>query len=69
MKPGIYLAHKPVGATSFSLVQALMGEVEAAGLTRKQLPVCHGGTLDPFAIPNCTSSPRRRGRSSSTACR
>jgi tRNA pseudouridine55 synthase len=23
--------------------------VEAAGLTRKRLPVCHGGTLDPFA--------------------
>ena len=49
MKPGIYLAHKPVGVTSFSLVHAFMGEVEAAGLTRKQLPVCHGGTLDPFA--------------------
>jgi len=49
MKPGIYLAHKPVGATSFSLVQALMREVETAGLSRKQMPVCHGGTLDPFA--------------------
>ena len=49
MKPGIYLAHKPVGPTSFSLVRAFMGEVEASGLTRKQLPVCHGGTLDPFA--------------------
>jgi tRNA pseudouridine55 synthase len=49
MKPGIYLAHKPVGATSFSLVQALMREVETAGLSRKQVPVCHGGTLDPFA--------------------
>src|SRR5688572_23187000 len=49
MKPGIYLAHKQVGTTSFSLVQAFMDEVEAAGLTRKQLPVCHGGTLDPFA--------------------
>jgi tRNA pseudouridine55 synthase len=49
MKPGIHLAHKPVGVTSFSLVRTFMGEVEAAGLTRKQLPVCHGGTLDPFA--------------------
>ncbi len=49
MKPGIYLAHKPVGVTSFSLVQALMREVETAGLSRKQMPVCHGGTLDPFA--------------------
>lgn len=49
MKPGIYLAHKPVGVTSFSIVQAMMREVETAGLSRKQLPVCHGGTLDPFA--------------------
>ncbi|MET0403717.1 MAG: tRNA pseudouridine(55) synthase [Cystobacter sp.] len=49
MKSGIYLAHKPVGVTSFSLVNAFMGDVEAQGLTRKQLPVCHGGTLDPFA--------------------
>jgi tRNA pseudouridine55 synthase len=49
MRPGIYLTHKPVGVTSFSLVRAFMEEVEAAGLTRKQLPVCHGGTLDPFA--------------------
>ncbi len=49
MKPGIYLVHKPVGVTSFSRVRDFMAEVEAAGLTRKQLPVCHGGTLDPFA--------------------
>lgn len=49
MKPGIYLTHKPVGVTSFSLVRGFMAEVEAAGLTRKALPVCHGGTLDPFA--------------------
>jgi tRNA pseudouridine55 synthase len=49
VRPGIYLAHKAVGETSFSLVQALMREVEASGRTRKQLPVCHGGTLDPFA--------------------
>jgi tRNA pseudouridine55 synthase len=49
MQPGLYLVHKPVGATSFSLVQAFMQEVEAAGLSKKELPVCHGGTLDPFA--------------------
>jgi tRNA pseudouridine55 synthase len=49
MQPGIYLAHKPVGVTSFSLVHAFMQEVEAAGLSRKRLPVAHGGTLDPFA--------------------
>ena len=49
MQPGIYLAHKPVGVTSFSLVRTLMQEVEAAGLSRKRLPVAHGGTLDPFA--------------------
>lgn len=49
MEPGIYLEHKAVGETSFSRVRALMREVEAEGLTRRQLPVCHGGTLDPFA--------------------
>jgi len=49
MKAGIYLEHKPVGVTSFTRVHAFMREVEAAGLTRQELPVCHGGTLDPFA--------------------
>ena len=49
MTPGIYLAHKAVGETSFSLVQALMEEVRLAGLRRDKLPVCHGGVLDPFA--------------------
>ena len=47
--PGIYLAHKAVGETSFSLVQAFMEEVRLAGLRRDKLPVCHGGVLDPFA--------------------
>src|SRR2546428_4104721 len=46
---GIHLVHKPAGATSFSLVQALMAEVRAAGVSRSGLRVCHGGALDPFA--------------------
>jgi tRNA pseudouridine55 synthase len=48
MKPGIYLTHKPVGETSFSGVRALMEELQAEG-PGKRVPVCHGGTLDPFA--------------------
>lgn len=47
LKPGIYLAHKPVGDTSFSLVRAFMAELQAQ--PGKRLSVCHGGTLDPFA--------------------
>ncbi len=47
-EPGIYLVHKPVGVTSFSVVRAFMLEGEGAG-PRKKLKVCHGGTLDPFA--------------------
>src|SRR4051812_42553770 len=49
MKPGIYLVHKPIGQTSFSLVQAFMEEVRLEGIRRDKLPVCHGGALDPFA--------------------
>jgi tRNA pseudouridine55 synthase len=49
MTPGIYLVHKPVGQTSFSLVQTFMDEVRRAGIRRDKLPVCHGGVLDPFA--------------------
>jgi len=47
-QPGIYLLHKPVGETSFTLVRAAMEEIAAAA-PKKKLPVCHGGTLDPFA--------------------
>lgn len=46
MHPGLHLVHKPVGVTSFSLVQALMDEIARSGDT---LPICHAGTLDPFA--------------------
>jgi tRNA pseudouridine55 synthase len=48
-RPGLYLAHKAVGPSSHALVRTFMEEVEALGVSRKQLPVCHGGTLDPFA--------------------
>lgn len=48
LRPGIFLAHKPVGETSFSLVRAAMEELQAAS-PGKRIPVCHGGTLDPFA--------------------
>jgi tRNA pseudouridine55 synthase len=42
-RSGLYLAHKPVGATSFSIVRRF----QQAQATKD--PVCHGGTLDPFA--------------------
>src|SRR4051812_31001656 len=41
MTPGIYLLHKPVGPTSFSIVREAM--------EGSKLRMCHGGTLDPFA--------------------
>jgi tRNA pseudouridine55 synthase len=47
--PGIYRVHKPVGQTSFSLVKSFMDDVQAAGIRRDKLRVCHGGVLDPFA--------------------
>ena len=43
MRAGLYRVHKPVGVTSFSLVQAARAD---AG---PRLRLCHGGTLDPFA--------------------
>jgi len=48
MSPGIHLVHKPVGATSFSLVQSAIESTRAARPQRRPR-VCHGGTLDPFA--------------------
>ena len=41
--PGLLLLHKPVGPTSAAVTREV-----AASLSRK-LPLCHGGTLDPFA--------------------
>jgi tRNA pseudouridine55 synthase len=48
MTPGLYLMHKPVGPTSFSLVQECIAQVKARAPDRRPR-VCHGGTLDPFA--------------------
>lgn len=48
MIPTIHLLHKPVGPTSFSLVQACTESLgDQRGKRRTRL--CHGGTLDPFA--------------------
>lgn len=51
MLPGVHLVHKPAGATSFSLVRACLDQeaAQARSEGRKPLPLCHGGTLDPFA--------------------
>ena len=48
MSPGIHLVHKPVGPTSFSLVQAWI-DAARAEQPQKRPRICHGGTLDPFA--------------------
>ena len=48
-RPGLYLVHKPAGATSFSLVRDFQERTRAAGIRPDKLPVCHGGALDPFA--------------------
>ena len=48
MTPGIHLLHKPVGPTSFSVVQNCMSEARVANPVRVP-KLCHGGTLDPFA--------------------
>jgi tRNA pseudouridine55 synthase len=45
--PGLYLVHKPVGPTSFSVVREWAERARVGG--GRALKVCHGGTLDPFA--------------------
>jgi tRNA pseudouridine55 synthase len=45
--PGLLLLHKPVGPTSATLVRERASAAEAAGASK--LPMCHAGTLDPFA--------------------
>src|SRR3954468_21903817 len=45
---GLHLLHKPVGPTSFSVLQACMDATPPKG--KKRPPrMCHGGALDPFA--------------------
>ncbi|MEO6436095.1 MAG: tRNA pseudouridine(55) synthase TruB [Tepidisphaeraceae bacterium] len=48
MNAGIHLMHKPVGPTSFSIVQSCITSAKSAR-PGKRPKVCHGGTLDPFA--------------------
>jgi tRNA pseudouridine55 synthase len=52
MTPGIHLFHKPVGPTSFSIVQSCHEAAKEAVRNRpgkKPLSLCHAGALDPFA--------------------
>jgi tRNA pseudouridine55 synthase len=46
-EPGVLLHSKPVGATSFSVVQGVQAALEAT--PGKAWKVCHAGALDPFA--------------------
>jgi tRNA pseudouridine55 synthase len=48
MTPGFHLLHKPVGPTSFSLVQSAIDDARRRH-PNKRPRICHGGTLDPFA--------------------
>lgn len=48
MTPGIHLIHKPVGPTSFSVVQSCAENIDTRRLPRRPR-ICHGGALDPFA--------------------
>jgi tRNA pseudouridine55 synthase len=43
---GLLLLHKPVGPTSAAVTREVGARALAGG---QRLPVCHGGTLDPFA--------------------
>jgi tRNA pseudouridine55 synthase len=45
VQPGLYLAYKPTGITSFERLAAF----RAVNATGKQWPICHSGVLDPFA--------------------
>jgi tRNA pseudouridine55 synthase len=47
MQPGIHLLHKPVGPSSFAIVQGVRPATVSTGGSRPRM--CHGGTLDPFA--------------------
>jgi tRNA pseudouridine55 synthase len=49
LEAGIHLVHKPVGATSFSVVQRYLALRDERPKSARRLPICHGGTLDPFA--------------------
>jgi tRNA pseudouridine55 synthase len=44
--PGLLLLHKPVGPTSATLTREVAAAAARGG---RKLPVCHAGTLDPFA--------------------
>ena len=48
MTPGIHLLHKPIGPTSFSIVQSCIQSTKTVPSQGKP-KICHGGTLDPFA--------------------
>jgi len=45
--PGVYLAHKPIGPSSFDVVRSFKRAALDAG--QKKWVIGHGGTLDPFA--------------------
>jgi tRNA pseudouridine55 synthase len=45
--PGLLLLHKPAGPTSAALTRDVAASAAAGGA--RKLPVCHAGTLDPFA--------------------
>lgn len=47
LSPGLLLLHKSVGPTSATLTREVAASSAASGAPK--LPVCHAGTLDPFA--------------------
>src|SRR5688572_19352718 len=44
---GLHLVHKPPGQSSFATLEAFRAAHPDPG--PRQLPMCHGGVLDPFA--------------------